>query len=206
MALNLQIKNLDQVMAEIKAYPQDIEKIINNEFKVFGINTASDAQRLAPVNEGRLRESISSTTENLAVSISVNVDYAAFIEFGTKSFAQAYVSSLPPDWQTFAAEYKGTSSGGSFHDLVMRITEWVRHKGLGSGYQAPIGITGTYSVKTRKRTGSKKTQEQQDKQAAYLIARKIIRYGIPPQPYLFPAFETNAVKLIDNLKNELNAK
>lgn len=205
MALGLQIKNLDKVIAELKAYPQDIDRIINNEFKVFGQGVVSDAQRLAPVNEGRLRQSISSQTSDLQVNISVNVDYAAYLEFGTKAFAASYVGTLPADWQTLANQFKG-ATGGSFKEMVLRITEWVRHKGLGSGFVGSVGITGLYSVKTRKRVGSKKTQAQQDKQAAYAIAIKILKTGIKAQPYLFPAFEINVPKLITNLKANLPAK
>lgn len=205
MALSLEIKNLDKVIAEIKAYPQDVEKIINNEFKNFGAATVNEAQRLAPVDEGKLRQSISSEQTNLQVSIAANVDYAAYIEFGTKGFAEAYVSTLPAEWQEFAAQYRGPG-GGSFKQLVERITEWVHRKGLGSGYQAPIGITGTYSLKTRKRTGSKATQGVEDKQVAYLIARKILVKGISAHPFLYPAFEHQKIALIENLKTQLPAK
>lgn len=205
MPLSLQIKGLDKVMAEIKAYPQDIERIINNEFKVFGQNVATDAQRFAPVNEGRLRESISSHTTDLQVSIAANVDYAAYLEFGTKAFAAAYVGSLPTEWKELANQFKG-ATGGSFQQMVMRITEWVHHKGLGSGYAGTVGISGLYSVRTRKRVGGKKIQADQDKQVAYAIALKILKTGIHPQPFLFPAYEKNVPKLISNLKANLPAK
>ena len=85
--------------------------------------------------------------------------------------------------------------------MVLRITEWVRRKGLGTGFAGPIGVTGTYSVKSRRRTGSKDVQAQQNKQAAYAIALKILREGIPAQPYLYPAVNTNIPILI----KELNA-
>jgi len=178
-AITFDIKGLDATLAEIKAYPQDIERIINNEFKAFGVQVVNDARVNAPVNEGLLRESISSQVTPLQVSISVNVDYAAYLEFGTKSFAAAYVATLPQDWQTFAAQYKG-SSGGTFQELVMRIKKWVQLKGLASGKDIDS--------------------------AAYLIARKIVRDGIRPHPYLYPAFEKNKIELIKNLKAQLNAK
>lgn len=204
-SISLTIKNIDKIKAEVAAYPQDVDRIINNEFKAFGELTVNEAQRLAPVNEGTLRESISAVVGQKTVSIAVNVDYAAYLEFGTKSFAQAYVSTLPEDWQEFAAQYRG-QGGGSFQEMVMRITMWVHSKGLGSGYQAPIGITGTYSLKARKRLGSGAKQQMQDKQVAYLIARSILRKGIPAQPYLYPAFEHQKIALIDNLKAQLPAK
>lgn len=204
MPVTLQIKNLDKLRAEIKAYPQDIDRIITNEFKSFGQEVVSLAQRNAPVDEGRLRQSISSTTTDLKVNIAVAVDYAAYIEFGTKSFAAQYVNQLPAEWKQLASEFKG-SGGGSFKELVLRITEWVHRKGLGTGFAGDIGVSGTYSTKTRKRTGSKSKQEQQDKQIAYMIARKILIKGIPPQPYLYPAFNEATVALISNLKKQLNA-
>lgn len=207
MALNLQIKNLDKVVAEIKAYPADIEKIINNEFKNFGSQTANEARQRAPVNEGKLKGSIQFTSSNLEVRISAGVDYAGYIEFGTKSFAAAYVATLPAEWQTLAQEVRaGASKGGSFKELVLKIAEWVRHKGLGTGFAGKIGVTGTFSVKSRRRTGSKSLQETQNMQAAYAIALKIVRVGIPAQPFLFPSFEKNKIELIRNLKAQLNAK
>ncbi len=178
-ALTFDIKNLDKTLSEIKAYPQDVERIINNEFKAFGLSTVNDAKRLAPVDEGRLRESIGSVIGSLSISVTVNVDYAAYLEFGTKSFAAAYVATLPPDWQAFAEQYKG-NAGGSFQEFVMRLQRWVRLKGIASGKDID--------------------------QAAYAIALSILRKGIKPHPYLFPAFEKNKIELIKQLKQQLNAK
>lgn len=197
MPLSLNIKNLDKVLAEVKAYPQDWEKIINNEFKIFGTNVTNEAKTRVPKNEGALAASNQSSTTPLEVKIFANADYAGYIEFGTKSFAAAYVSTLPAEWQTLANEVRaGASRGGTFKELVMKIAMWVRLK----------GITGTYSVKTRKRTGSKSVQETQNMQAAYAIARKIVTVGIPAQPFLMPSFEHQKLELIRNLKAQLNAK
>lgn len=193
--LDLKIPNLDKVLSEVKAYPQDVEKIINNEFKAFGNEVQSKAQKLAPVDEGELRRRIYSQAGQLEVTIIAGVDYAAFVEFGTKSFAAEYVGSLPPEWQQYAATFKGKKMG-SFEQFLKALVEWVHRK----------GITGTYSVKTRKRTGSKDTQASEDRQAAYLIARKILLKGIPAQPFMYPAFEASKKQLIDNLKKQLNVK
>lgn len=179
MPLSLTIGNLDKVLAEIKAYPKDIEKIINNEFKAFGENTRNDALRNAPVNEGALRESINFTVTNLKVAVGAYIEYAAFLEFGTKSFAAAYVASLPEDWQAFAAEHIGTGEG-TFAELLLAIMKWVELKGIATGKDI--------------------------KQASYLIARKIVRDGIKAQPYIYPAFEKNKLELIENLKAQLHVK
>lgn len=205
MALKLYIKGLDELKAAIKAAPDEVDKIINNGFQAFSDNTVSRAKEFCPVNEGTLRGSIEGEVTDKQVVVGSKLDYAAYLEFGTKSFAEQYVASLPADWQQFAAEYKG-QGGGSFQQMLMYITMWVHQKGLGTGYQAPIGITGTYSIKTRKRTGSKSLQNLQDMQAAYLIARKILRVGIPAQPYLYPAFELTKIELVNYLKEQLTGK
>src|SRR6185312_3833428 len=179
MPLSLTIGNLDALLAEIKSYPKDIEQIINNEFIAFGEGVANDAKINAPVNEGALRESINYTPNNLRIAVGAYIEYAAFVEFGTKSFAAAYVASLPPDWQAFAAEHRNTGEG-TFAELLIAIMKWVELKGLAEGKDI--------------------------KQAAYLIARKIVRDGIKAQPYLYPAFEKNKLELIENLKRELHVK
>lgn len=179
MSLNLTIKNLDKTLAEIKSYPQDIERIINNEFKAFAINMSTDAKINAPVNEGALRESINFNLGSLSLAVGAYIEYAAYLEFGTKSFAEAYVSSLPEDWQELALQSKG-SGGGTFADLLLAIMKWVQLKGIATGKDI--------------------------QQASYLIARKIVRFGIKPQPFLYPAFEKNKIELIENLKVQLNVK
>src|SRR5689334_7311720 len=118
LSLTLTIGNLDKVLAEVKAYPKDIDRIINREFEAWGRDMQNKAQLNAPVDEGQLKRSISHTVSNLEVKVAVNVDYAAFVEFGTKKFAAEWVATLPPDWQQFAATFRGTSSGGNFADLV----------------------------------------------------------------------------------------
>jgi HK97 gp10 family phage protein len=179
MPLSLTIGNLDKVLAEIKSYPKDTEKIINNEFTVFAVETSNRAKELAPVNEGALRESINFDVGNLFLHVGAYIEYAAYLEFGTKAFAAAYVASLPEDWQAFAAEHKGTGEG-TFAELVQAIMKWVQLKGIATGKDI--------------------------NQASYLIARKIVRDGIRAQPFLHPAFEENKLKLIENLKRQLNVK
>jgi hypothetical protein len=194
-SINFTIQNLDATLAEIKAYPQDAERIITNEFKIFGQNVANDAKRNAPVDEGRLREMIFSEAFPMEVSIIAGVDYAAYVEFGTKAFAAEYVASLPQDWQTYAATFKGGGGKGSFQQFFDAILRWVERKGIAS----------TFSVKTRQKSQSSASKNN-EKQAAYAIAMHILKYGIHPQPYLYPAFEKNKAELIENLKKGLNAK
>lgn len=134
------------------------------------------------INTGQLLSSIYAEPvgDNLTTNIIAGMPYASYVEFGTRKFAASYVASLPKYWQTLAAEYKG-KGGGTFAELVKNIALWVGQK----------GIAGTYSVKTRKRVGTKETKEQENLKAAYPIALKIVKNGISARPYLYPAYVKN---------------
>lgn len=181
-----------------------INKRLVDEFNIFGEGAVRDAKSRCPIDEGFLRNTIAfepASAGKLKVSIVAAADYAIFIECGTKSFAAAEVAKLPPMWQQYAAQFKGRG-GGSFQDFILRLMGWIHRKGLGSGFVGKIGVAGTFSLKTRKRTGTKSVQEQQDKQAAYLIARKIMRVGVRPHPF----FIRSVIENFEALKKRLKEK
>lgn len=184
----LKLDGFDEVLKKLDV--RHLEQDITDELAAFGQDVARDAKQLAPVDEGLLKNSIASTSTRLNVTISVNVDYAAYLEFGTRKFAAAYVATLPPDWQAFAAQYKGPG-GGSFDEFVARLTSWVKRKGFAS--QATAGSN-------RSKSAASIAGEEH---AAYRIALSILRNGIRPHPYLFPAFEKNRPQLLKNLQNLL---
>jgi HK97 gp10 family phage protein len=178
----------------------DVSKLksdIQDELNAFGLDVEQDAKQLAPVDEGRLKNAIywKPVTEAGKISVEVGcaVDYAAYLEFGTRKFAAAYVGSLPTDWKVLAAQYKG-KGGGSFHDMVVALTQWVLRKG--------ISATKTKSGNNSKSQDSLEGQYR----AAYNIAKWILINGIKPHPFLFPAVEKNRTKLLDRLKILLNGK
>jgi HK97 gp10 family phage protein len=173
---------------------KDVIAKLEKEFDKFGLETVNDAKRLAPVDEGRLRNSINYDRKKLQVTINVNADYAPYIEFGTRKFATKYVSSLPQEWQVFAATFKGKASKGSFEEFVLRLTKWVKRKSIGASYNI--------TTRRRNRVG-KQTADTTANADAYAIALYILRNGIKPQPFLVPAFEKNKIKLIANLKTIL---
>jgi len=87
--------------------------------------------------------------------------------------------NVPADFQAYAQQFKG-KSGGSFRDMVEALALWVKAKGIGNG--------------------------KNQKGLAYIIALKILRKGLRPQPFLIPAYEQEKPKLIQNINNLLNAK
>lgn len=142
---------------------------------------ARDIQRIGnqkkPTDTGFMQITVDS--KPLDKNIAVTGNYGAFVEFGTGKYAAQYVATLPQDWQTYAAQFKGLSDGGTFHDLLLKILEWVKRQ----------GIAGVYSVKSQRRVGNANQKSAEDYEAAYFIARSIIINGVHPHPFLYPAFE-----------------
>lgn len=195
------INNLKAVQDSFGKITDNVQEKVNASLAAFGNDVVSDAKRLCPVDEGNLRNSITFVQDDLSVTINVNANYAAYVEFGTRSFAQEYVGGLPETWQEFASQFQG-SAGGSFQDFILIIKEWVERKGLtlqpqGQEYDSESGLTITHAPKRN----SKGKQEADLDELAYLIARKIVTKGIPAQPFLYPAFEANRIELLNEIKN-----
>jgi len=192
----LELEGVDESFAKLDS--KELIVAIQKELSIFGEATVADAKQLAPVDEGRLRNSIQyQQVSPLAIEIMVNVDYAAYVEFGTRKFASAYVSTLPADWQAFAQTFKGTGTGGSFEDFVLKLVKWVQHKGIGQ----------TFNVATHKRDKiGGQSHGTTDYATAYQIARWIVIMGVRPHPYLYPAFQKNKVIFLNKLKELLRAR
>ena len=131
----INLTGLDKVlkMIDIKAKEPDVQLILND----FGQRVVTDAKILVPKDEGKLGQSINTTSGKLSVTINVNADYAAYQEFGTRKFAAQYVGSLPAEYKQFAAQFKGGGSG-SFQELVMRLVRWCKAKGIEESAAYPI--------------------------------------------------------------------
>jgi HK97 gp10 family phage protein len=169
MGINLKIKGLDAAIKNANKIASTARKETQAALNDFGLRVDGTAKQLAPADEGRLRNSIFNQPGNLSMKVGAATIYAAFLEFGTRKYAAQYVASLPADWKSYAATFKG-SSGGSFDELLKAIMGWVKRKGI-------------------------------DSDAAYPIALKIIREGIKPKPFLYPAINANLKQLQDDLNN-----
>lgn len=140
MSLTLKVKGLDKLIADFDNLAKDTQVKTNVALDAFGQKVVRDAKGLVSLNssdEGKLNNSINSTVGSLNVTITANIGYAAYIEFGTRKFAAAYVSSLPSDWQTFAATFKGRGEG-DFKSFLLAIMGWVKRKGIDNKAAYPI--------------------------------------------------------------------
>jgi len=144
----------------------------------------ADAKSNAPADLGTIRQNIGqTTTQEGEVTMSRVFSAApesAFQEFGTGGKVE-----VPEFMADIAAQFKGKSSG-DFEAFVKALTGWVKRKGIN-----PVG---SYQVSTRSRItrGGKKDI---DEQTAYAIARSILKNGLKPQPFLYPAYIKNIGKL-----------
>jgi len=189
---HFELKNIGTAIKEIDAWGDRLKEALTKELNAFINEAVLLAKQKAPVNNGRLRNAIQAdyaTETNMAAKITVAVNYAAYVEFGTRAYASNYVNSLPNDWQTYASSFKG-KGGGTMDDLLEAIMDWVKDKGL----------AGTYSVKTQRRTGNKGARNFEDAAVAYPIALAILRKGIRPQPYLYPAIKEAEQNFLERLK------
>ena len=81
------------------------DEAIARALETIGLVAEGYAKRLAPVDTGRLRNSISHAHDEDSAYIGTNVEYAPYVELGTKrQKAQPY---LRPAVVDHASEYKG---------------------------------------------------------------------------------------------------
>lgn len=142
----------------------------------------NDAKFAAPADLGKIRQgigkSIESNKDRVIATVFSNAPESPYQEFGTGGKVD-----VPAEMQDVASQFQG-QSGGSMQDFILALTEWVKRHGL----------TGVYSVKTHKRN-TRLSNTDDDTKAAWAIARSILKNGLKPQPFLYPAYVANIGKL-----------
>jgi len=130
--MELQVKGLDALIRKMDRLASDVQKEVQAELNAWADDTAAMAKSIVSQkssDEGLLLRSISPKYGQFSASVVASAKYAAYIEFGTRKFAAAYVSSLPADWQTYAATFKG-KTGGTFEQFLLSIKAWAARKGI----------------------------------------------------------------------------
>jgi HK97 gp10 family phage protein len=128
--ITIKLKGFDKTIKDVQKLATDANKNAKTALVLFGKNVETQAKRDAPADEGKLKASINAVFDNATFTekITVATDYAAYQEFGTRKFAAAYVGTLPQEWRTYAATFKG-KGGGTFEEFVKSLTEWARKTG-----------------------------------------------------------------------------
>lgn len=120
----IEIKGLDALIKKTENLAADARKDTQTALNDFADRVASGAKQLVASNssdEGKLLGSINAKYGDLSASVVVGANYAAFIEFGTRKFAASYVASLPQDWKTYAATFRGKSPDGELSMILFRL-------------------------------------------------------------------------------------
>jgi hypothetical protein len=184
---------LDKVLGKLDKLPKDIQKDVDNVMAEGVNNVVNLSRQLTPVGVGgKLRNS--TTPEKLGeanYTITNNLFYAPYIEFGTGKKYQPQ-----PGYEAQAAEARNLPKRGNFKEFVDSLTEWVTKK----------QITGTYSVKTRRRTGNKIKNQNEDAKFARFLAFKILKNGIKAQPFFFKSWELLKDDILSNIEKVVTKK
>ena len=92
------------LIAKLKALSSDVERFVIDETEAAGRDIEADAKRNAPVDLGKLRQSINyqKGDNGLKAFVFVNVPYAAYQEFGTGGMV-----NVPPEMKEIAEYYRG---------------------------------------------------------------------------------------------------
>ena len=185
------VKGLKNVLKGLQKFGVESEKRVHEIAGDNATKIAVEAQMNAPSNIGKLRQSIRTQEEKRAdFKIIVGSPYGAFLEFGTGKKV-----SVPAEMKAIAIQFKGKKTG-TFDEFIRSLLDWIKQK----------GITGSYSVKTKRRSKAKnsfgESNSGEDERIAFAIAMSILRNGIKPQPYLYPAFVKGREKYFKDLKKE----
>jgi hypothetical protein len=168
---------------------KSVRDIVDQELTDMARKFVAGAQRDAPANNADLRRGITFQKDDKGVELFSNAFYSAFMEFGTKGKYRPI-----PGEEEIAQQFKGLSNG-DFSQMIRLLTEWVRKK----------GITGTYSVKTRRRTGSKAKQADENQRAAWAIAISILKHGVSPHPFFFKQLDVVWPEMVANIEKRISA-
>ena len=122
---------LDQLKTRIQNATKETQTLVDAELEAAAMNFVGLAKKdLASQggDRGTLLRSITySKKADLQYTVSANVFYAPFIEFGTKSKFNPY-----PGTEEFASQYKGAKGSGALK-LIDAIKGWVKRKRIATG-------------------------------------------------------------------------
>lgn len=124
MAREITLKGFKEYADRVKKAGPKLQVLADLEADAASQNIARSARGKAPINLGQLRASIQ--PEPIAkgrYAVNASADYAAYIEFGTKSKVQ-----IPADLAQYAATFKG--GAGNNGKAKEMIYAWCKNKGI----------------------------------------------------------------------------
>lgn len=183
------LKGFTQLQNRLNRASVAVRKEIDAELGFAAENIARNAKRDAPVDEGRIRGSISvqKKKENEFDIVSAS-EYSPYMEWGTKRRVK-----IPTALAAYASQFRGPGRGTAA-EAIRSLTGWVKRKG--------IRYDSAGKFKSGKRKGHAKQLSYE--QTAWIIFHYIMLVGIRPRPYFFKNFDNERPKLLKNIENVLN--
>ena len=131
------VKGLSKTLKELKQFGLEAEKGVAKIAMATANDIGLTAKQNAPVNLGKLQQSISSPAikiSDLNYKVVVASDYGPYVEFGTGTKV-----SIPPEMQELAS--KVTKRLGSFEEGLQSIKDWCRQRGIEESAAYPIFVS-----------------------------------------------------------------
>jgi hypothetical protein len=133
--IKIKVTGLDNAVKALQGASSERKRRVADEIRRSALRIQGDARRNAPVNMGRLRSDVQIafdvSADNIDAKVYNTVEYAPFVEFGTKSHVD-----VPEELSVYAQQFRG--KGGSFDDLLDSIERWAHLKGLPPKSAYPI--------------------------------------------------------------------
>jgi len=191
--MNFELKGVQGVVNALSQIESKVSRQVAREIEAGANSIARDAKRMAPVNFGEVKNSIGvEKITNYKFSIFANAYHAPYIEFGTRGKVK-----VPTEMQDVAAEIKARPKRGTWDDFVDNIFDWIQRKKIAATQIVQIK-SGANKGRFRKASGLQQALYQ--RQLAFLIAKRIYKNGINPQPFMYPAFVKNRAKIVARIE------
>lgn len=182
MNISAKVLGINKLLQDFKSLSKEAETLSDGIVGQVANNITTAQKQSAPADLGKIRQNLGNVRKGPSLyEIFSNAPESPYQEFGTGP-----QTNVPAQWAEAAAEFKGKGTG-TWAEFILALTDWVKRHGGAYG--------SSYSVKTRKRTGNRAANNDADTQAAWLIARAILRRGLKPQPFFYHNLENGFVQL-----------
>lgn len=126
------LTGFDEFSRKMENLPKVIEEEVSEEIKFAAKDWEGRATRSAPADQGRLRGAIKGfVIHPLEAEVVVNVEYAPYIEWGTKTKVR-----VPADIAGYAAQFRGARAGAG--NAKRMIYAWMKRVGIAEEFWWPV--------------------------------------------------------------------
>lgn len=194
----IQIAGMDGLLQRLRKMPEAITTAVAAEIQAGAQVIASEAKTNAPGDTGILRNMIGALKKDaMTWEVFSGAIYSAYVEFGTGAKVD-----IPAGLEDFASQFQGAAGKGDVGDFVNVMIDWVRRHLEYFDEQEYDEESG--AVIYHRGRVSKASEEDRIERIATAIVIKILRDGLSPRPFFFPAALKREPIIIERIKEALN--